>query len=168
MKQPALVLLLAVALGVSGCGVFKKTAPKSQTVGERIPVLNFESKAVAESELADMAVVLPPPDTNAEWSQPGGSASKANGHPALPETINIAWSASIGRGSTGTRRLNAGPVVAGGRVFTMDTSGDIRAFDARSGAIAWQQTIALTGRNSNAAFGGGVSVGDNRVFATTG
>ncbi len=168
MKQPALTVILALAIGVSGCGVLKKTTPKSQTVGERIPVLNFETRAVAEPELADMAVVLPVPEINAEWNQPGGSASKANGHPALPEAIGVAWTASIGKGSTGTRRLNAGPVVAGGRVFTMDTSGDIRAFDARSGAVAWQARISMPGRNSNAAFGGGVAVGDNRVFATTG
>ena len=161
---------MALALGVSGCsgGLFKKNVPKSQTVGERIPVLNFETKATAEAELADMAVVLPIPDVNPEWSQPGGSASKANGHLALPETIRQAWQASIGKGSTATRRLNAGPVIAGGRVFTMDTGGDIRAFDARTGAVVWDARITLPKRNSNAAFGGGVSVGDGRVFATTG
>ncbi|MBC7505091.1 MAG: PQQ-binding-like beta-propeller repeat protein [Sandarakinorhabdus sp.] len=166
--SPAAALVIALALGVSGCGVFKKSVPKSQTVGERIPVLNFETKATAEAELAEMAVVLPIADVNKEWNQPGGSASKFNGHPALPETIAIAWTASIGQGSTATRRLNAGPVVAGGRVFTMDTGGDIRAFDAKSGAVVWNARITLEKRNSNSAFGGGVSVGDNRVFATTG
>lgn len=165
---PAFALMLALALGVSGCGVFKKTQPKSQTVGERIPVLNFETRAQAEAELADLVVVLPTQEANAEWSQPGGSASKANGHPALPERINTAWTVSIGQGSTGTRRLNAGPVVSGGRIFTMDTGGDVRAFDARTGALAWQARITLPGRNSNSAFGGGVSVADGRVFATTG
>ena len=170
MKQPtpALALLTAFALGVSGCHAFKKTAPKSQTVGERIPVLNFEAKAVAEPELADMAVVLPLPDVNADWGQPGGTASKSAGHPALPEKIALAWTASIGEGSTDTRRLNAGPVMAGGRVFTMDTGGDIRAFDAKTGRVEWQARITLPKRNSNAAFGGGVSAVDGRVFATTG
>lgn len=170
MKHPssALALVIALALGVSGCGVFKKTQPKSQTVGERIPVLNFEAKAQAEPELADMAVVLPLADVNAEWSQPGGSASKSNGHPALAESITLAWTASIGQGSTATRRLNAAPVVSGGRVFTMDTGGDIRAFDAKTGRVEWQARISLPKRNSNAAFGGGVSTADGRVFATTG
>jgi outer membrane protein assembly factor BamB len=170
LKQsaPALALVAALALGLSGCGVFKKSAPKSQTVGERIPVLNFETRATAEPELADMAVVLPAPEANAEWSQPGGSASKANGHLALPETLAIAWTASIGSGSTGTRRLNAAPVVSGGRVFTMDTAGEVRAFDARSGGLQWQVKISLPKRNANAAFGGGVSASAGRVFATTG
>ena len=153
---------------MSGCGAFKKTQPKSQTVGERIPVLNFEAKAQAEPELADMAVVLPVPDANAEWNQPGGSASKSNGHPALPEKISLAWTASIGKGSSATRRLNAAPVVSGGRVFTMDTGGDVRAFDAKTGRVEWQARITLAKRNSDSAFGGGVSVADGRVFATTG
>jgi outer membrane protein assembly factor BamB len=166
--SPAAALLIALALGVSGCGVFKKSAPKSQTVGERIPVLSFEAQAQAEPELAEMAVVLPLADVNPEWGQPGGSASKYNGHPALPEKISPAWSVSIGQGSTGTRRLNAAPVVSGGRVFTMDTAGDVHAFDARTGGSVWQARITLPKRNSNAAFGGGVSVADGRVFATTG
>lgn len=167
-SRSSIALAVALALGASGCGVFKKTAPKSQTVGERIPVLNYEAKAVAEPELADMAVVLPLPEPNPEWSQPGGSASKYNGHLALPERLTPAWTAGIGAGSTGTRRLNAAPVVAGGNVFTMDTAGDIRAFDAKTGNVAWNARITLPKRNSNAAFGGGVSVGDGRLFATTG
>lgn len=166
--SPAFAVIIALALGVSGCGVFKKTQPKSLTTGERIPVLNFEAKAEAEPELADMAVVLPLADPNPEWGQPGGSASKSNGHPALPEKISPVWTVSIGQGSTATRRLNAGPVVSAGRVFTMDTAGDVRAFDAKTGSSIWQARITLPKRNSNAAFGGGVSVADGRVFATTG
>jgi len=170
LKQPtpALALLIALSLGASGCGVFKQAKPKSQTVGERIPVLNFETKATAEPELADMAVVLPLPEVNADWGQPGGSAAKANGHPALPEKISRAWEVSIGDGSSATRRLNAAPVASGGQLFTMDTGGVIKAFDARTGRSQWQAEITLPDRNDNAAFGGGVSADAGRVFATTG
>lgn len=160
--------MIALALGVAGCGAFKKAVPKSQTVGERIPVLNFETKATAEPELAEMAVVIATPEVNSEWSQPGGTASKYNGHLALPDKISVAWTSSIGKGSTGTRRLDAGPVVSSGKVFTIDTGGDIRAFDARTGATVWDARIAIEKHNTNAAFGGGVAVGGNRVFATTG
>ncbi len=161
-------LLVAASLTVSGCGVFKKGQRKTPTIGERIPVLNFETRAVAETELQEMAVVLPFPETNTEWNQPGGSASKYMGNLTLPETLTPAWSASIGKGSSGTRRLNAGPVVAGGRVFTMDTAGDVRAFDEKTGKVAWQARISMPKKNDNSAFGGGVSAGDGRVFATTG
>ncbi|PZN92548.1 MAG: pyrrolo-quinoline quinone [Alphaproteobacteria bacterium] len=175
MHKPSIGLLLITALAVSGCGVFKPAKKRgTPTLGERIPVLNFETRAEAEAELADLAVVLPPAEANADWAQPGGSANKAAGQLALPETLSQAWTASIGKGSTGQRRLNAAPVVMGGKVYTMDTAGDVRAFDATTGRVAWQAHIALVvgekqkKKNENAAFGGGVSGGDGRVFATTG
>ncbi len=168
MQNRSLSLVLVAAL-LAGCGVLKPgKGPKTPTVGERIPVLNFETRAVAEPEIQDLAVVLPLPEANADWAQAGGSAAKANGHLALPETLSRAWSASIGAGSSATRRLNAGPVVMGGRIYTMDTGGEVRAFDAKSGQVDWQAKITLPKRNSNAAFGGGVGGGDGRIFATTG
>ncbi len=165
-RFPALVLIAALAL--SSCSVFKPVKPKNLAPGERIPVLNFETRAEAEPELQELAVLLPLAEANAAWNQPGGNAAKSIGHLALPETLTTAWTASIGKGSTATRRLNAGPVVDGGKVFTMDTAGDVRAFDAKTGRMAWQARIAVPKRNDNAAFGGGVSAGDGRVYATTG
>lgn len=168
MRKASLTLLLVTALATSGCGILKKSKPKTPTLGERIPVLNFETRAEAEPELADLTVVLPAAEPNADWPQPGGSAAKAMGHLALGETMTEAWRVSIGKGSSATRRLNAGPVVLGGRVYTMDTAGDVKAFDAKTGATVWTAQIRLDKKNANAAFGGGVSAGDGRVFATSG
>jgi outer membrane protein assembly factor BamB len=167
-KRP-LGLILIAALLVSSCGIFKGgKGPKTPTLGERIPVLNYESRAIAEPELADLTVVLPPAETNAEWPQSGGSPSKSNGHLTLPESLTRGWSASIGAGSTGTRRLNAGPVVLGGRIYTIDTTGGVRAMDARTGSTVWSARIEQKKESKDAAFGGGVSGGDGRIFATTG
>ncbi len=161
------VVIAALALG--SCGVLKPgKKPGTPTIGERIPVLNYELRAIAEPELQDQAVVLPLAETNADWAQAGGSASKSNGQLTLPENISRAWTGSIGKGSTGTRRLNAAPIVMAGKVYTMDTSGDVRAFDAKTGRVAWTARITLPKKNSNAAFGGGVGGGDGRIFATTG
>jgi outer membrane protein assembly factor BamB len=162
-------LVLVAAMALAGCSILKPSkGPKTPTIGERIPVLNFETRAVAEPELKDLTIVLPPAEVNADWAQSGGSAAKANGHLVLSDTMSRAWTASIGAGSSATRRLNAGPIVMSGRVYTMDTAGDVRAFDAKSGKLDWQAKITLPKRNSNAAFGGGVGGGDGRIFATTG
>ena len=161
--------VLVAALALSGCNVLKPAKKHgTPTLGERIPVLNFETRAVAEAEVQDLTVVLPAAQANADWAQPGGSAAKANGHLALPDSLSPAWSASIGKGSSATRRLNSSPVAMGGRVYTMDTAGDVRAFDAKTGRIDWQARIGMPKKNDNAAFGGGVSGGSGRVFATTG
>jgi outer membrane protein assembly factor BamB len=168
-RNPILVLLVTAALSpaLSSCSVFKGGKPKTPTTGPRIPVLDFETKAKTDPELKDLAVVLPPPAVNADWPQPGGSPSKAMGQLALPDTLAQAWSVQVGKGSTATRRLNAAPVVAGGRVFTMDTSGDVAARDAASGKAQWSVHLSYK-KKGNAAFGGGVSVADGKVYATTG
>lgn len=179
-----LTLALAAGLALSGChsGLLKGKKHGTPTIGERIPVLNFETKVEAEPELRDVAVVLPAPESNADWPQPGGSPSKSNGQLELPATLGHAWTVSIGKGSTKTRRLNAAPIVDAGKVFTMDTDGDVRAFDVRTGSTVWNTHIpapAATitdkkGRKKvkkgreDAGFGGGVSAGSGRVYATTG
>jgi outer membrane protein assembly factor BamB len=169
LQKRSLSIVLVAALALTGCGILKPgKGPKTPTVGERIPVLNFETRAVAEPELQDVAVVLPAAETNTDWAQSGGSASKAAGHLTLSGAMAKAWTASIGAGSSATRRLNAGPIVMGGRVYTMDTAGDVRAFDAKTGRVDWQAKISLPKKNSESAFGGGVAGGDGRIFATTG
>src|SRR3546814_350555 len=73
----------AVAL-LSGCGIFKgKSGPKTPVVGERIPILTAESSVKVDPSIADVQVVLPAPEPNGEWSQPGGNAAKSMGHLAL-------------------------------------------------------------------------------------
>lgn len=165
----AITILLVASLALAGCGVFKKsTKRRTPTLGERIPIMSFETRAEAEAELQDTAIVLPAAEANAEWSQPGGSPAKVGGHLALAERPVEAWAASIGKGSSGTARLNAAPVVGGGKVFTIDTLGAVRAFDAATGALAWSAQYRQPKRGVRPAFGGGVSYGDGRVYALTG
>lgn len=168
-RTPILALLVTVALvpALSSCSIFKASKPKTPTTGPRIAVLDFETKATVDPELKDLAVVLPPPAVNADWPQPGGSPAKSMGQLALPDTVSAAWTVTVGKGSTATRRLNAAPVVAGGRVFIMDTSGDVTARDAATGKSDWEVHLSYK-KKANAAFGGGVSVADGKVYATTG
>jgi outer membrane protein assembly factor BamB len=167
MRKIATGVLIALALTSCAHGRHS-THGKTPTVGTREPVLNYDTKAIAEPELADLAVVLPPPEVNADWAQPGGSPSKSMGHLSLPDTLTKAWSASIGKGSDASRRLNAPPMVYGNRVFTIDVAGTVRLFDTASGKTTWTQRIVDKGEDEHSAFGGGVSASDGRVFAATG
>ena len=161
-------ILLMASMALANCGVFKKAKSRTPTIGERIPILSFETRAEVEPEMKDVAIVLPAPVTNAEWAQPGGSPAKVGGHLTLAEQPAEAWRASIGKGSSGTARLNAIPVVAGGKVFTIDIGGQVSAFDAQSGSLVWRATVKIPKRGNRAAFGGGVAVGDGRVYVATG
>src|SRR3546814_15324209 len=84
-NSPRIFLTLAAASVVlAGCsGGGKKTTP---TVGERVPVLSrIETGAKVDPELANISVVLPGAQTNSDWAQAGGTASKSYGHLALEE-----------------------------------------------------------------------------------
>ncbi|VWX52775.1 PQQ-binding-like beta-propeller repeat protein [Novosphingobium sp. 9U] len=167
-RKLAPVLLLALALGVSGCGILKgKGGPKTPTVGDRVPILSrIESGAKVDPALAGVSVILPPAEANTEWAQAGGPANKASGHLALGASPTRIWTAQVA-GATNKRRLAASPVVGDGRVYVMDTSGVVNAFNADTGAKVWSKNFDVGG-DSKAIFGGGVSYDSGNVYVTTG
>jgi outer membrane protein assembly factor BamB len=156
----------ALLLGLTACG--SKSEIGTKLKGERLPVLSFEQAIEADPALADVPIMLPPPFANEDWSQPGGSPGKAMGHVMVGSSLRKVWSRSIGDGETGQRKLLAAPVVAGGRLFAMDTSAQVTALDAASGRPLWQTRLRFEKRSKNLGFGGGVSVCDGRVYAATG
>ncbi|MDX3910095.1 MAG: PQQ-binding-like beta-propeller repeat protein [Sphingobium sp.] len=160
-------LLAGIAL-LGGCGVIggKKGGPKTPVVGKRTSILTTEQGVEVDPTLADVAVALPETYVNTEWSQPGGSPTKAMGNVALSASPSQAWSASIA-GSTPRARLASSPVVSGGKLFVIDADARVIAMDAQTGARLWQTALPAEG-NGRSLFGGGVSVVGDRVFASTG
>lgn len=176
IRSVRLPLLLATALAVSGCGVFKAAKPKTPVLGERVPILVSETSAEVDPTLASIDVLLPPAIVNQVWTQPAGNASHAMGHLGLSASPAKAWEAKIA-GGTSRARLAAAPIVANGRVYAIDTEGRVHAFDAQSGGEVWSASTgdasdADRGKgaksNSDALFGGGVSIDGERLFATNG
>ena len=160
--------LLATAALLSGCGVLSKKPKSTPTVGNRVSVLVSEIDIAVDPETAAAPMELPAATANADWAQSGGNAAKLVEHVALPTSVGLAWSASIGEGSSKSRRLGGGPVVAGGKVYTIDTIGSVRAFDATSGAPLWAKRFGDAKGNENILYGGGVAVDGGRVYATNG
>jgi outer membrane protein assembly factor BamB len=167
----ACVSIALLSLAVSGCGALggKGKRAKTPTLGERISILSSETAVSAEPALADVAIILPEAVVNTEWAQPGGNAAKMMGHVALGTSIGPAWSANVD-GSTRTRRLAATPVAAEGKIFAVDTSAKLTAFDSRTGARLWVAQVGSGSSkgDSNSLFGGGVSFEDGKVYATNG
>ncbi len=163
------VMILALAL--SACGVIgggDKKAAKTPTVGNRVPILSqIESGANIDATLGSTAVILPPEETNADWPQAGGTASKSYGNLAIGPALRKVWNASIA-GSNKKQRLAASPVIGGGKLFVMDTQGIVTAFDAGNGRRIWTQTFRISGDGASSVFGGGVSFDSDRVYVTTG
>ena len=160
--------LMIFALGASGCSIFNKGPKKTPVLGNRVAVLTGESGAEVDPALAAVPMNLPAPVQNGEWAQPGGNAQKALGHAALGDTLSRAFSVSIGQGTSLRARLAAAPVVAAGRVFTIDTTALVRAFDAQTGAQVWQARFGVDRGNEASLYGGGLAFDQGRIYATNG
>jgi outer membrane protein assembly factor BamB len=161
--------LVALTLAASGCGAFKKGKHSNTPVlGDRIAVLTGEGDVTADPATAALPMSLPPPVANSDWTQSGGNAAKSVGQLALGEALARAFTVQAGRGSSLTSRLAAAPIVAGGRVFTIDTLGVVRAFDARTGAQAWASQTPSEKGESASIYGGGVAYDQGRIYATNG
>jgi len=166
----ATVILLSASLLAScggGLGLFKKKE-KITVPGERVPVLVNEADIEVDPTTASLPMSLPAATTNDSWTQSGGNERKSVGHVSLGSALGVAWTASIGEGSSKARRLGGGPVVADGKIFTMDTTGTVRAFDANSGAVVWQARFGEVGDNSASIYGGGVAYNSGKIYATNG
>ena len=171
--KPAM-LALALATLLAGCShggaphLGQKHKPATPTVGHREPILSrVESAAQADADIANVAVVVPLAQENAEWAQPGGMASKSMGNLALGANPKPIWEVKVA-GSTERRRLAAAPVIGGGLMYVFDTDGILHAFDAVKGTPVWTQSFMVTGGAGEAVFGGGASYDSGRVYVTTG
>jgi outer membrane protein assembly factor BamB len=162
--------LLLVALGACetlGIGGDEKD-DGTPTIGNRQPILSrIASDVRPDLALASVSIVLPPAQTNAEWQQAGGNAAKAPGHLTLGEAPQRVWTANI-QGNNPRRRLATAPVIGAGSLFAVDTAGVVHAFDAATGARRWSHAIEVERELRAAAFGGGASFADGRVYATNG
>jgi outer membrane protein assembly factor BamB len=64
--------------------------------------------------------------------------------------------------------LAAAPVVFEGKLFAVDTTGSVSAFDAGTGAKLWSVSIDVDKDGRPSRFGGGVSTDGTLVYATNG
>ena len=169
-RVTTLILTASLLVGCANggpLGVFKKK-DKVTVPGERVAVLVNEADIDIDTATAAEQMTLPAAVTNESWEQSGGNANKSVGHVSLGQALGVAWTASIGHGSDKSGRLGGGPVVAEGKVFTMDTTGTVRAFDANSGGQLWSARFGEIGDNANAVYGGGVAYNAGKVYATNG
>jgi outer membrane protein assembly factor BamB len=167
-KHYRIAVLVAIALAASGCGIFKKSGPKTPVLGERIPVLTTEGDVQVDPATQAFPFSLPAATANPVWSQSGGNAMKSMGQLALGDSIQPAFTVQAGRGSSLAARLAAAPIVANGRIYTIDTLGAVRAFDAQSGRQFWASQTPDDRGNEAALYGGGIAYDNGKIFATNG
>ena len=169
VSRRAALLGLPVALPVAlgGCSLF------DNWFGESKPPLPGTRESVVaarrglELDSGDRrAIVIPAAAPQPDWPMAGGGPTHAVGNVAV-SGLQRSWRSSIGDGGGYRARITAQPVVADGRVFTMDSDGQVSAFDAGSGSRLWRaDTQGDEDRSTN--IGGGLAVVGGVLYATTG
>jgi outer membrane protein assembly factor BamB len=165
-RRAALLLPLAAA----GCSVLDNilSDAKPPVPGKREPVVAARRGLALDGPAT--AVAVPPPTALPEWPQAGGNATHAVGHIALGPAGSVlqpAWRSSIGEGGGYRQKVTAQPLVAAGRVFTMDSDATVTAFDLATGSRIWRtDTQGEKDRSTNV--GGGIAFAGGAIYAATG
>ncbi|MCF3946959.1 PQQ-binding-like beta-propeller repeat protein [Acidiphilium sp. AL] len=156
-------MLLSAGL-LSGCSLFEGST-KKPVPGVKIPVLPPHQPLVANP--AAPPVRLPPSAALNAWTQAGANARHNPGSVSLPARLAQAWRTGIGAGGTYRRSLHTQPVVANGRVFTMDANGFVDAVALETGRHLWRQKMRPR-HNTSFAFGGGLAIDGGILYVATG
>ncbi len=170
MTRSPLRLAVPIAAGLlaGGCSdVWLGGEDGDPLPGERISILAHGRQLAPDPETAGSDVLLPRPAVNPEWPQSGGYASHAMHHTRSADLPRRAWEEDIGSGSDDTDRLNGEPVIADGKVFTIDADSEVRAFDARTGDLLWARELTPD-REDDGHIPGGLAYYRGGLFVTTG
>jgi hypothetical protein len=95
----ALGLLLGLA-ACSGDDAWFGGSEEPPLPGERVSVMLLERDLIADPNLSDLPIELPPPLRNDSWPQNGGVATHAMHHLAAADQLSLAWRADIGAGAS--------------------------------------------------------------------
>jgi outer membrane protein assembly factor BamB len=151
-----------LALALTACEDSKTPLP-----GERVSVLQLNKELNSDPSLSETPVRLPKPYENKDWPQSGGNQAHAMYHlSAGTGAFKQLWSASIGSSADSANRLLAEPVVADGKIFTLDSESLVRVFDAETGKRIWENDLTPD-TDDDGLFGGGIAVYEGKVFVTT-
>jgi len=157
----------ALATGLSACDTWLGGDQAPPLPGERISVLKHESALQPEAGLKSSEIRLPAPSPTPDWPQSGGYANHAMHHVAAAPKLHEYWTTDIGAGASAGERLTSTPIIANGRIFTIDTDSDVSAFDTNTGTLLWR-TALTPDTEDDGHIPGGLAYENGRVFAGTG
>ncbi len=161
------LLVLGGCESLTGPGGIFGDEIKTPLPGERISVLKHQRSLSPDPGFSEKEILLPAPSPNADWPQAGGYANHAMHHIEISDNIAFAWSTDVGDGADEAIRLVGSPIVAGGRVYAMDSGSNVSAFDAQSGKQLWRTSLTPDEEDDNH-ISGGLAYEDGKIYVTTG
>lgn len=128
----------------------EKRAEQGEVAGEdqRISILELSETLTLAAPVPPEQIIIPDPYVNTDWPQTGGNVQHVVQHTAATGPLDRAWSIDIGEGSGRKGRIIAPPVIAGGKIFTVDARYKVSAFDEQSGDVLWNFKVEAVQRES--------------------
>lgn len=161
----ALTVSLVFSAALAACSQ-KEPPLQGERLDLRAPLLPQGEQAEGNAPRIDK-LSLSAPVVNAEWTHRNGSAQHLIRQPALGRTLTKVWSTGIGAGNSRKNAITSSPVVGGGRIYTMDSNANVRAFST-SGAAQWSRDMTPPNEKKGEASGGGLAYGNGVLAVTTG
>ena len=165
--QVKFILAGIIATGVlAGCADREVILP-----GDRLGVRDILQDPVNADAGTPQSVTreanLPSTSANASWPQSHVSPSSRTAHAALSGTLTPIWSTSIGSGDKRRARIITDPVVADGRIFTIDSAGRVSA-TSTAGQALWSYSLVPLRDDASQALAGGLAHDNGRLYVTSG
>lgn len=155
----ALVCSTAVITLLSAC-----SEPEVVLQGKRE---NIRADAPTKVVNQSRPISLPKQTVNAAWAQTHGLQAHRVAHPALGAAPQLAWSVSIGEGDGRRQRITARPVVADGRIYTLDSAAQVSAVSP-GGQLLWQTDLIPSREGGGQATGGGLAYDKGVLYISSG
>ncbi|MEM1146682.1 MAG: PQQ-binding-like beta-propeller repeat protein [Pseudomonadota bacterium] len=165
--------MTASCLALTACAIFdrNRAAREAEEALEkegRITMVLGDERLQPDPALISEVITLPEPRALTDgWPQAGSRASKATGHIAVAERLDVAWRTSVGQGSDRRSALTTPPVASADMVFSIDSRQEIFAVDASSGRRIWSERLTSGNRRDGTGIGSGIGLdGDTLVVAS--
>lgn len=167
-KMTVKITTAAACLLVASCGLFSED--KIKLDGERISVLDTDTKLRPDYRPGAFKVVLPRPHTNKSWSQSGGNSVHRMEHLQTGSQLQGFWESSFGTGNSGRDFLISEPIIAYKVAFAIDADATVSAYRLDSGERIWKQRLKplVKEDKSTALKGVGLAEYKRKIYATTG
>lgn len=169
MRSLAPLLLTSLCV-LNACSIFDSSNDKTPLPGERISILDLQQELrPSDNKTVLHNIDVPQATLNKDWAQSGGNANHNMQNPSLGgrDQIEKIWSADIGEGSEGNLPLTAQPIVADGKVFTLDTHSSVRAFHNQTGKQIWNTSVRHR-VEKDPVISGGLAYSGGVLFITSG
>jgi len=171
VKLNQVILLSVLGLAIAGCAK-KEDILQGQRFNVRTPLEQAVPTAdgVSPSDQVVNRVVairIPKARNLASWTHLNSGPDHAAPNLALSATPKLIWSASIGDGNDRKHRITSTPIIAAGRIFTLDAQSNVMAHTLAGDAV-WTRDLTPASEKQDQATGGGLSYAKGVVYAATG